>query len=111
MRRYHEELPRTIREQRRHLREVHGWPKKPVICSSDLQPGRFRKRHAFDCGKTRCLLCHGDKLLQRPSIKDRIARDIIRDSLEDHIEPDFGANIACDQCRPRYIIRLSSLVR
>jgi len=23
--------------------------------------GRFRKRHALDCGKTRCILCHYEK--------------------------------------------------
>jgi hypothetical protein len=27
------------------------------------QLGRFRKRNGLDCGKARCFLCHGDKLL------------------------------------------------
>jgi len=81
MRPYHEELPRTTRELRRHMREIHGWPKNPVSCICDLQAGRFRKRDAFDCGRSRCLLCHGEKLLRRPSVKGRIERDRVRDSL------------------------------
>ena len=83
MQRYHEELPRTIREHRRHVREKHGWPKVPVTCICDLQTGRFRKRDAFDCGHSRCFLCHGEKLLGRPSVKDRIRQDRVRDSLAD----------------------------
>jgi hypothetical protein len=81
MRRYHEDLPRTIREHWRHMREIHGWPEKPVACICDLQAGRFRKKDAFDCGHPGCLLCHGEKVLRRPSVKDRIQRDRVRDSL------------------------------
>ena len=29
----------------------------------DRQLGRFRKRDGLDCGRARCFLCHGDKLL------------------------------------------------
>jgi len=81
MRRYHEDLPRTIREHRRHMREMHGWPEKHVTCICDLQAGRFRKKDAFDCGHARCMLCHGEKALRRPSVKDRVQRDRVRDSL------------------------------
>jgi hypothetical protein len=83
MRRYHEDMPRTIKEHRRHMQRVHGWPRQPITCICDLQAGRFRKKDAFDCGRSRCLLCHGEKLLARPSVKDRIQRDRWRDSLAD----------------------------
>ncbi|MBC8000229.1 MAG: hypothetical protein IAF58_19900 [Leptolyngbya sp.] len=32
--------------------------------------GRFRKRKPLDCGRTQCKLCHGEKLFNRPSVKD-----------------------------------------
>lgn len=61
MRRYYEELTITRRQHRTHMRRLHGWPKKPVTCPCDRQQGRFRKIDAFDCGKTRCSVCHSEK--------------------------------------------------
>src|SRR5262245_4426385 len=72
VKRYHQELERTKRVHRSHLREVHNWPKKAVDCECELQVGRFRKQKAFGCGKSRCLLCHYGKLMKIATIKARI---------------------------------------
>jgi hypothetical protein len=71
VRRWHEDYPRTYREWKTHYldhvesnvnfgREV-GRDPWQIDCVCDMQKGRFRKRHAFDCGHTRCQLCHGIK--------------------------------------------------
>ena len=85
MKRYHQELERTRRTHRRHLREVHQWPKKTVDCVCDLQAGRFRKQKAFGCGRPRCLRCHYDKLLNIASVEDRIRDQKAADSLQDYL--------------------------
>ncbi|MEW6211279.1 MAG: hypothetical protein AB1631_23135 [Acidobacteriota bacterium] len=83
MKRYHQERERTRREHRFHLRWVHNWPERPVDCVCELQAGRFRKKKALDCGRSRCLVCHFDKVLGIPSHKDRIRRLRFKDSLDD----------------------------
>lgn len=47
------------------------------------QPHRNVKRHPFDCGKSRCLLCSHAKLLDLKSTQRRIAEMRMRDELED----------------------------
>jgi hypothetical protein len=83
MKRYHQELRRTVRVHRLHLRQVHGWPAKPIRCVCDLQAGRFRKRKALGCGRSRCLVCHYEKILGIPSVKDRVRESQYIDSLAD----------------------------
>lgn len=83
MKRYHQELERTKNAHRRHIRWVHGWPQKPVDCACDVQRGRFRKRKALGCGRPRCHLCHGEKLLDIASVKDRVRKQRYVDSLLD----------------------------
>jgi hypothetical protein len=56
---------------RRHLRD-----RRQLICcdsSGDRQLGRFRKRNGLDCGRARCFLCHGDKLLNRQTREESLA--------------------------------------
>lgn len=71
MRRWHEDYPRTLREWKKHvLRHVEDyilWGSDPnaVDCVCEVQKGRFRKKHAFDCGRTQCHVCHGDKYPRR----------------------------------------------
>jgi hypothetical protein len=89
MKRYHQELERTKRTHRYHLRWVHGYPKKPVDCLCELQAGRFRKRKALDCGRPRCLICHYDKVLKILSFKDRIREHRFTDSLNDYFESEY----------------------
>jgi len=59
---------RTLRIWREHL-VTHGLP---VVCSCELQPGRFRKsQRVGGCGKSRCWLCHPEKLSGEPTVRDR----------------------------------------
>lgn len=57
------ERPRTVREWQRHVAAVHDGDIGQCVCNQ--QPGRFRKTDAFDCGVTRCRVCHYDKFLGR----------------------------------------------
>jgi hypothetical protein len=80
MKRYHQELERTKRVHRQHLRDLHQWPRQAIDCVCELQVGRFRKRKAFGCGESRCLLCHFDKIFGIQSVKDRIRHRRLLDS-------------------------------
>jgi len=73
MQRWHREKHIAKRHQREHLRFVYNWPEQPVDCVCDRQIGRFRKRDGLDCGRPRCYLCHGYKLLKLKRRSDRIA--------------------------------------
>lgn len=84
MKRYHQEMERTTRAHRFHLRRMHHWPDHQVNCDRELQRGRFRKRKPLDCGRARCLLCHFEKLFRIPSIKDRIQQMQLAESLRDY---------------------------
>ncbi len=44
--------------------------------------GRFRKRKPLDCGRAQCKLCHGEKLYNRPSVKDLRADEAFRFELQ-----------------------------
>ena len=84
MKRYHQELERTKRVQRRHLRGLHDWPAAPIDCVCEFQVSRFRKQRAFGCRKSRCLLCHFEKVFGIASVKDRVREQRCRDSLNDY---------------------------
>ena len=75
MKRWHDEVAITRRNWKKHL-DMHvqlniDWSREPgkdpfeVDCACDEQMGRFRKMDAYDCGNTRCCLCHGDKYPKR----------------------------------------------
>lgn len=83
MKRYHQELERTKRVHRQHLRDLHQWPRQEIDCVCEFQVGRFRKRKALGCGKSRCLLCHFDKIFGLRSVKDRTRHQRFLDSLND----------------------------
>lgn len=72
MRRWHADRRVTIREWREHRRNhvrsnLERWPARigrdpdEVDCECDEQVGRFRKTDAYDCGRPRCGVCHGEK--------------------------------------------------
>ena len=84
MKRYHLELERTKRVHRLHLRGLHEWPVAPVDCICEFQVGRFRKRKAFGCGRSRCLLCHYEKIFSIAAVKDRVRGQRFLDSLNDY---------------------------
>ena len=67
MRRAAIEKHRTLRVWRAHL----ATHEQPVVCTCDLEPGRFRKsQRVGGCGRARCWLCHSDKLVGRPTQAD-----------------------------------------
>lgn len=84
MRRAAIERPRTLRVWRAHNRVVHNG--EDTGCPCDQQPGRFRKLSLGDCGKPRCYLCHGPKLLGEPTKADLVARDRFADSVKDFFD-------------------------
>lgn len=71
MKRWHQEETIARRNQREHHRVVHNGD--PTGCVCDRQVGRFRKKDAYDCGRTRCQICHGDKVNGTPQHKDNVA--------------------------------------
>ena len=79
MRRYHSERELIERRHKEHLREVHGWPRRATGCVCDLQAGRFRKSKARGCGRSRCLVCHYEKLMSIPDKQERVARQVFRE--------------------------------
>lgn len=57
----------TLQTWRDHL-AVHG---ATIFCDCELQPGRFRKsQRVGGCGRSRCWLCHYEKLAGRPTVQD-----------------------------------------
>jgi hypothetical protein len=94
MRRWHEDYPKTHREWREHylshVRQNISYSRAPgrdpfeIDCICDEQPGRFRKRRAWGCGKTRCLLCHSEKYPKRQTSRDERRSEIkLREGIED----------------------------
>ena len=71
-----------------------NWRDRARLLDSDLdqsldrdrQLGRFRKRNGLDCGRARCLLCHGDKLLDRRT-RDECLADL---KLKEGIDELYG---------------------
>jgi len=51
--------------------------------------GRFRKKHAMDCGGT-CYVCKGDKLLRIKSYKDKVADLDMKEQLDETPPRDCG---------------------
>ena len=67
MRRAAIERFRTLQTWRDHL-AVHG---ATIFCDCELQPGRFRKSQRIGgCGRSRCWLCHYEKLAGCPTVHD-----------------------------------------
>jgi hypothetical protein len=85
MKRYHRELERTKRVHRLHLRGAHS-NVASINCICEFQIGRFRKRKAFGCDKSRCLLCHYEKIFGIASVKDRIRERRFLDSLNNYFD-------------------------
>ena len=74
MKRYHDEIAGTMRQWKIHRRshvESNKYRNRlgvsvyVVDCECDEQIGRFRKKDAYDCGNTRCGICHSDKFPKR----------------------------------------------
>ena len=81
------EKPRTVNTWRKHYNQhvtdlVTAGGQGRITCECDQQAGRFRKgQKQGGCGKARCYMCHGDKLLGLPTISELRARDRERQGL------------------------------
>lgn len=70
-------LSRTARAIKRQLRlaKLHKL--------TDLIPGKFRKKHALDCGNPRCLICGNPrKLWKSIPIKEQITKEDTETGIE-----------------------------
>lgn len=57
-----------------------------IIDDGLIAAGYFRKHKNKGCKKSRCFLCHGEKLLNIKSKKDKIFDNKYKDSLADYYE-------------------------
>ena len=71
MQRWHHERHIARRNYRDLARLLNSGFDQPLDRSRQL--GRFRKRNGLDCGKAKCFICHGDKLLDRQTRTERLA--------------------------------------
>ena len=62
-------LQRTSNAIKKQLRIA----KQSVWHNSKLltQPHRMAKHHALDCGNPKCLVCHSEKIFNKPSIQEQ----------------------------------------
>lgn len=44
---------------------------------------KFRKRHPFDCGKPKCIMCHGEKIFGIQRKCDIVSKNKMDDMLKD----------------------------
>lgn len=111
MKRWHEDYYKvTLREWKEHRRshvesnKNSGWRydrtlKQSVFaegrdpyevdCDCDEQKGRFRKKDAWDCGNTRCGICHGDKFPKRTKHDQELKSELsFKEQLRDFYEGD-----------------------
>lgn len=78
MKRWHDDV-HTMLKQRK-IWTSHGYD---LTGKHHRNLGRFRKRHAFDCGNARCHTCHSDKLLNYKKMEEEIADLDMRDQLQE----------------------------
>src|SRR3954465_841444 len=103
MRRWHKEINITRRNWRNHRKmtiqsnkdsqyyrdyNLIGRDPYEIDCERDAQIGRFRKRGAWDCGNTRCFICHNDKLPKRSKHEQELLSDF---SFKEQLK-DFNAS-------------------
>jgi len=96
VKRAHVEYRRTLRVWREHLAQH---DRNEIRCKCEFEVGRFRKSwRVGGCGQSRCFLCHGDKLMKRPTLRQH------RSNISFHEwELDYPPNKALqtDAAKPR----------
>lgn len=115
MKRWHEDFTVTYREWKKHHRShVESNVESSVIyecgiavglrrdiwdvdCPCDTQIGRFRKRHAGDCGITRCYLCHYDKYPKRDLTYQELCANLkLKEGIEEYWDDRIAVESAGD---------------
>lgn len=64
-------------------RRAKFWAASGLVGDAVVEPGRFRKRHPLDCGRSRCGLCHGEKRFGRTKFADRRLAEAAAQDLRD----------------------------
>jgi hypothetical protein len=70
------DLSVTRRQWDEFLTYSKGWTNNGLTARKRRQKGRFRKKHAFDCGNTRCGGCHPDKYPRRKKTRQEKRADL-----------------------------------
>jgi hypothetical protein len=64
-----------FKHSKRLLKDVNAVKKQTKIAKTFgvpiKEPHKFAKQHALDCGNPKCLLCHGEKVFGKKTIKER----------------------------------------
>lgn len=84
MRRYHSETTITKRNHRNHLKMYSRLGLS--TCPRDQQVGRFRKKDAYDCGKSRCFICSHDQLPKRTPTQQEKKSELYLDEVKNGAE-------------------------
>jgi hypothetical protein len=77
MKRWHDEVPKMKLQKR-----VWGQHGTTVWHRTEKPLGRFRKKHALDCGRAKCGLCHCAKIYDIKTKKQLVDEDRRRDEFE-----------------------------
>lgn len=83
MKRWHEEkamMKRQLAVMEMCQRQTYGRIESPRVHDRFKPLGRYRKKHALDCGNARCGICHRHKRLAK---NDGRERDRLRNELSD----------------------------
>lgn len=87
----------TSRAQRRFQtqvaieRQVRIDRQKNVFAPRDIEPGRFRKRRAMDCGNPRCPMCGNPRRNGRSqplTLKEQLHRKVLHEEIAELFVPD-----------------------
>lgn len=46
------------------------------------EPGRLRKRHPYDCGNSKCMICHLEKILKLKRARDKKQENKANEEME-----------------------------
>lgn len=71
MKRWHEEAAYMYRQWKRRYCMFND----TIAIEDRRSRGYFRKRKSFDCGKSRCYICHSDKLPKREITRQELFSD------------------------------------
>ncbi len=84
-------MQRAAREKRRTLQQRKRWLAlaRARGMPADARPANLFRKHqrVGGCGNTRCWLCHGDKLAQRPTPQARRATACFAEALRELAGP------------------------
>ena len=80
MKRWHEDSTAMKRQQKTWRKVNHYFYEDGSL---DGSLGRFRKKHAMDCGKTGCYICHSDKLMEYKTKQQEIADMRMKEQIKD----------------------------